>query len=406
MVDILHPRVNPPRGPRFRAPDPGLAGRTLAGSAVGLEVEVLEDVQSFAELRVEWRELLQDSSADCVFLTWEWLYTWWQHLAAGRRLHLITVRRGGRLMGVAPLAVRPRQPKRLFPFLALEFMGTGSVGSDYLDFIVRRGEETAVSEALADCFADSDLMLELSQVKLSSTRVGDFASRLMDEGWSATQAVTDICPYIDLDGHGWDSFLDSLGKSHRYNVRRRLRNLESSFAVTWEQASSEESRQRCFRTLLELHNLRWATRQGSDALHHRELVAFHEEWTRLAMDRGWLRLCLLKLDREPAAAVYGFSYGGVFHFYQSGFDPAYSSHSVGLAALAMSIRCAVEEGTREYDLLHGNEGYKFLWTKQGRDLSRFNIYPPNSSGLIYRQAIRLRQGMKAVVGRPHPTQVG
>lgn len=390
MVDILHPRLNAARSLPMPVP------------ASGLDVQVLEDSRAFAELQTEWRELLEDSSADCIFLSWEWLYTWWQHLAAERRLHLVTVRRGGRLMGVAPLAVRPRQPQRLFPFHALEFLGTGSVGSDYLDFIVRRGEEAAVTDALADSFADSELMLELSQVKLSSTRVGEFAARLADQGWFATQTVTDICPYVDLAGHDWDSYIAGLGKAHRYNVRRRLRNLESSFAVDWEQVSSEESRQRCFRTLLELHNMRWATRQGSDALHHQGLVEFHEEWTRLALERGWLRLCVLSLDREPAAAVYGLRYGDVFHFYQSGFDPAYSSHSVGLAALAMSMRGAIEEGAGEYDLLHGDESYKFLWTKQGRDLSRLNLYPPNSNGLIYRQAIRLRQRVKAVVRRPHP----
>ena len=35
-----------------------------------------------------------------------------------------------------------------------------------------------------------------------------------------------MCPFIDLTGHSWDSYLDDLGPAHRYNFRRRLRNLE------------------------------------------------------------------------------------------------------------------------------------------------------------------------------------
>lgn len=400
MVDILDPRLNAV---------PGFSTRThvLPGaSAAALEVEMVEDVYAFAALRAEWRELLENSSADCIFLTWEWMYTWWKHLSTGRQLHLITVRRGGRLVGIAPLAVRPRQPQRLFPFHALEFIATGSVGSDYLDFIIRRGEEAAVTEAFATSLADGELMLELSQVKLSSTHAGGFAARLQEQGWTASRMVTDICPYVDLEGHTWESYVASLGKAHRSNVRRRLRNLQNLFAVSWEQAASEESRERCFRRLLELHTQRWETREGSDALNSRALVEFHDEWTRLALKRGWLRLCLLSLDREPVAAVYGLRYGATFHFYQSGFDPAYSSHSVGLAALAMSIRGAVEEGAVEYDLLHGSESYKFLWTDRGRDLSRLQLYPPNSSGLLYRQAIRLRQGVKAVMHWAPMTHAG
>lgn len=402
MVDILHTRLNAVQDLSRLAAASRLAGEPTPA----LEVEVVDDVYSFASLRAEWRELLEDSSADCIFLSWEWMYTWWKHLSAGRRLHLITARRRGRLMGVAPLAVRPRQPQRLFPFHALEFIATGSVGSDYLDLIVRRGEEEAVTEAFATSLDGSDLMLELAQVKLSSTRVGELAARLRDQGWSASQTVTDICPYVNLAGHDWESYVASLGKAHRSNVRRRLRNLQSSFALGWEQAASEESRQRCLRHLLELHNLRWETRQGSDALNSRALTEFHDEWTSLALKRGWLRLCLLTLDREPVAAVYGLRYGDVFHFYQSGFDPAYSSHSVGLAALAMSIRGAIEEGAVEYDLLHGSESYKFLWTDQGRDLSRLELYPPNSSGLLYRQAIRLRRGVKAVIHWAPRAQAG
>ncbi len=52
--------------------------------------------------------------------------------------------------------------------------------------------------------------------------------------------------------------------------------------------------------------------------------------SRLALDRRWLRLFVLRLDGVPVAALYGFLYQRVFYFYQSGYDPRYSKHSVGL----------------------------------------------------------------------------
>jgi len=55
----------------------------------------------------------------------------------------------------------------------------------------------------------------------------------------------------------------------------------------------------------------------------------------LALARDWLRLFVLRFDGKPAASLYGFRYNGVFYFYQSGFDPVYGKHSVGLVTMAL-----------------------------------------------------------------------
>src|SRR5438034_687859 len=207
-------------------------------------IEVVEQAARFRDLRQEWNALLQASASDCLFLTWEWLYTWWQCLSGKNSLFLLLVRFGEELVAIAPMMIRPRQLTRLLPFQTLEFLGTGSAGSDYLDLIIRRGMEEPVA----------------------------------------------------------------------------------------------------------LHHRRWRPRGGSDALHTENLIAFHREFTRTALERGWLRLFTLWLGEKPAASLYGFRYGRTFYFYQSGFDPAYAKNSVGLVTMGLSIESALEEGAEEYDL--------------------------------------------------------
>src|SRR5712692_9292662 len=103
------------------------------------QVERIDDAAAFEQLREEWTALLSTGQSDCLLLTWEWLFTWWTHLGAGRRLAILTVRTGGELIALAPLASGSRGLGRLLSVRSLEFLGTGSVGSDYLDLIVRRG---------------------------------------------------------------------------------------------------------------------------------------------------------------------------------------------------------------------------------------------------------------------------
>src|SRR6266550_2101649 len=90
-----------------------------------IQIEIIDDAAAFARLRPEWNALLASSRSDCVFLTWEWLHTWWKELSDGRHLFIVTVRRDSRLVALAPLSV-----SRLWPSVRrLEFLGIGSVGS-------------------------------------------------------------------------------------------------------------------------------------------------------------------------------------------------------------------------------------------------------------------------------------
>jgi CelD/BcsL family acetyltransferase involved in cellulose biosynthesis len=127
------------------------------------------------------------------------------------------------------------------------------------------------------------------------------------------------------------------------------------------------------------------------------LRAFHEEISERALARGWLRLFVLRLDGKPAAALYGFKYDSTFYFYQSGFDPRYKKESVGLIAMGLAIKSAVEEGVEEYDLLHGDETYKLHWAAEARELGRLDLYPPRMLGWLQQHAMSVKGALRGVV---------
>jgi CelD/BcsL family acetyltransferase involved in cellulose biosynthesis len=361
-------------------------------------IDKIEGLEHFEAIRDEWNELLADSDSDCLFLTWEWLFTWWKHLAEERRLFILTARRDGRLIGIAPLAWRPRRWRRMLPFPALEFIGAGSAGSDYLDFIIRRGEEGQTLIALAAYFADNKLIIELSRVNGSHSQASQYALETLRQGWAVAQLVTDVCYFIDLSAHTWESYLASLGASHRYNVRRRMRNLEKEWYVDFELVKNEEMRAVGLKVLVELHRRRWHERGGPGAFNTPALIGFHAELSRLALEQGWLRLFVLRLNGKPVAALYGFNYHGTFNFYQSGFDPKYSRNSVGLVTMALAIKYAIEDKVLIYDFLRGDEPYKFLWAQEKRELIRFELFPKTERDGIfsgfYKRVVRLRWGIK------------
>jgi CelD/BcsL family acetyltransferase involved in cellulose biosynthesis len=256
---------------------PASAARPLPCS-----IEQIEETEGFRRLRPEWDGLLASSRSDSIFLTWEWLFTWWKHLAGRRRLSILAVRSAGELIAIAPLALRPPDYGRLTPFRALEFLGTGSVGSDYLDLIVRAGQEPLALPALAGHLARGKVMLEMAQIRTGGSLARDLAERIEGRGWSLTASSTSVCPYIDLEGRTWASYLAGLGPAHRANLQRRLRNMERSFEWSFREAESEEERREFLGHLIDLHHLRRQELGGSDAFNTPGLLAFHEEFSALA----------------------------------------------------------------------------------------------------------------------------
>jgi CelD/BcsL family acetyltransferase involved in cellulose biosynthesis len=347
-----------------------------------VETELVQDVERFEQLREDWNELLRASCSDNLFLTFEWLHAWWRHLGEGRQLHVLVARDGGRLVAAAPCALRPG---RLFRRArTLEFLGTGMVGSDYLDVLVRHGCEGLAIPALAAALARLGASIDLRQLPAGSS----FGSRLLgalgEKRWGVSERETDVCPFIPLAGRSWETYLASLGPGHRYNVGRRTRALQRHEGFYFERVESEDRRRDVLAELFRLHDLRWRDRGGSEAFASPPVRAFHEDVSRTALERGWLRLFALHLDGVTAAVLYAFRYGPVCCFYQSGFDPRYARQSVGLVILGLSIRSAIEEGAAEFDLLHGDEPYKSHWARERRVLARAQAYPRGGASLVLR----------------------
>jgi CelD/BcsL family acetyltransferase involved in cellulose biosynthesis len=360
-----------------------------------MAVECVDDAATFAAMRGEWNRLLRASAADNPFLTWEWLHTWWQHLGESSGLRLIVVRSGDQLVAVAPLRL---VNSALYWFARLEFLGTGHAGSDYLDVIVRREHETESIEAIAQYLKANQIAMRLAHLAPSSLG-RRLAEQVASDGWAFSTADDGTCPVIPLAGLTFDGYLATLGSSHRANFRRRLKGLTQKFEMQFEQVRTHRQRCDALAALVGYHENRWKEEGGSSAFMTPAVVAFQDEITRHALDAGWLRMYVLRLNGETAAVMYGFNYGGRFYFYQHGFDDRYQAHSVGLVLMGLTIRAAIEEGAGEFDMLWGVEPYKFLWARTARTLQRVELFPIHFGGTVHRHALEARRNVKNLARR-------
>jgi CelD/BcsL family acetyltransferase involved in cellulose biosynthesis len=302
--------------------------------------------------REEWNSLA--SSTRNIFATWEWNSVWWKHFGRSKKLLLSACRsEDGRIVALLPLYLWRRYPFRIVRFL-------GHHGGDQLGPICLPHHRQAVAEALARALSHQ-----------ADVFVGERLA--CEEGWSALLPARELgkeaSPVLRFSVSSWEGFLQSRSRNFREQARRRERKLAESHEVRYRLADDPEQLQSDLDTLFQLHSARWDGKPTGFSTRE----AFHRDFATYALERGWLRLWFLDVDGEPRAACYGFRFGDVESFYQSGRDPSWNQYSVGFIILLHSIREALADGMTEYRLLRGDEPYKFRFANEDNDLETIAI---------------------------------
>jgi CelD/BcsL family acetyltransferase involved in cellulose biosynthesis len=332
-----------------------------------LELTLYTDETGFTALHDEWNDLLQRSRFDTIFLTWEWQTTWWRTLGATRGpLFLLALREADglnrRLVGIAPLYFSQYdRPNTLHVVGCLEV-------ADYLDLIVEAGREEAVYAAFLDWLAGPTAP-PWERVDLCNQPARSLAHTVLPElargrGWPTEVRQEDVCPVITLPApttapgfDGWETYLATLDKKERHEIRRKLRRIEreapdSGVRYVRDPAGLDDAIQ----TFVRLHRL---SSRDKDAFMDDQMQGFFRAIAATLAEHGWLQLSLLEVEGQAVASYFCFEYNNEVQVYNSGFDPqAYPQFSPGWVLLARLIEDAIYQGRARFDFLQGDEDYK------------------------------------------------
>ncbi|MEE9325538.1 MAG: GNAT family N-acetyltransferase [Dehalococcoidia bacterium] len=298
--------------------------------------------EEFDSLEAEWNALMPNSFSDTVFSTPLWQRIWWQELGQQGELLLYSFRKDGKLVGVAPMM---RQNA------LLSFIGESSI-CDYLDFVVSREAEEEVYRALADHIESLEWeSFSLSGIPAPSPTLNRIPSLFRDKGHSVDIRVEDVCPRLELSPT-WDDYLATLTKKDRHELRRKMRRLEKAGDACYYAVEDTQH-------LDEFLSLLKTSRQDKARFMTPKVENFFRAMAQALAQAGYLRLFFLEVNGTKVSSAICFDYGGWFSIYNSGYDVAYSSLSVGLLLKAFCLKEAIAAGRRCFDFLRGAEYYKY-----------------------------------------------
>jgi CelD/BcsL family acetyltransferase involved in cellulose biosynthesis len=344
---------------------------------------------SFAGLEQDWSTLLARSNADSLFMSFEWLETWWSVFGEGLRgvPALVIAETGDCVRGLAPLYRRRVSHRRGLWGTRLEIIGgawrTAGVGfSERLAFLADVSAEARIMDALAsEILADPDWDDLLITYTSADGPTGRTLERMARDCGGYLRGPDRMEAWeIPLTGDV-DAFRRRLGPNTRSRVfgsRARL----SAAGQVHEWIADADRLEHALDLLDELYRERWG--RGFDGHLRRLYGAIATRQTAA----GHPAVSVLEFDHQPVSVLLNLRAGGREYAIASAFrEVDLKRVSPGWLHLGLAIERACRDGMSHFDLLGGNgkrEQFKRHLGGEPSELVSFQLIRSPWLALVYR----------------------
>ncbi|MGH2492588.1 MAG: GNAT family N-acetyltransferase, partial [Candidatus Limnocylindria bacterium] len=244
--------------------------------------------------------------------------------------------------------------------------------TDEQDVVAPAGQERSVATAVAGWIAgETPRRVRLDYVPEDAPTLGVIATVLRERGYRVERTRLITSPRLRVAGD-FATYVQHLGKKERHELRRKIRRLEKATRATFRWATDAE-RAATLDRFFALHRL---SRGEKADFMTPDIERFFRDIADALAPLGRLRLGVLHAHDEDAAVFFAFAYRGTLALYNAAYDPALASLSIGIVGHAWAIREAIRERFDTYDLLRGEEPYKYDLGGTDRWLGRLEATLP------------------------------
>jgi CelD/BcsL family acetyltransferase involved in cellulose biosynthesis len=327
-----------------------------AGTRIEREIEPLAEA---------W-DALADRTEAPPFARPGWFSAWWGAFGRGS-LELVTLRRGGRLVAVLPLARRRGALRALANYHSPAFSPAAE-------------DTRALQEVAEAAVAGKPCQLALPFVERAGPALGAVRDAAATADFRVLERTLLRTPVVAIEGD-WESYLASLSRKFRKELRRHRRQLDSEHQVGLEIVDEPGEVASRLEEAFELEGSGWKASAGTAIASQPQTRRFYEEVMGWAAARGMLRLCFLRVDRRPIAVDIALEDHGVRYLLKGGFDPAWARFSPGTLLLEAGLEEAFTAGLTTVEIGGGEDSYKLRWTADVRERALLQAFPSNPFGL-------------------------
>jgi len=315
-----------------------------------MQIEIINSIKQFDKLEKNWNNIYTLDSHAQIFLSWSWLRGWLELAPHDCFILAVRAKPNSPYVAFFPLAMRSLQWANVNVYRALQTCAHPV--ADYTGFICEPEYEQDAIRNFA-LYIHQNLQWDVFHIKdIQDPRLNIFLEHFSQVDFQLTSNQGVACPYISLPDT-WEEYLqNSISRKPRKNLRNSLNKIEknSDFNFTSIQTDNLDKQ---IEVLFELWQIKWGKQPESILNTYRNVFRKCAESNSL-----WIDILWDKTTPVAATGMYIDSNKKVVYGQMTGFNPEYSKLSPGRAMMAFSIKKAIENQFKIYDLLRGDLDYK------------------------------------------------
>ncbi len=354
-------------------------------------------IAEFTNLKIQWQNLLSRSNADSLFLSWHWMFSWWEIYGNIKNDELILIGiydEKDILICLAPLYITLDKIKNTISIKRLQFIGSrvgGSSGfrTEYLQFIIDKRVSTNAIKMIFDevitkysfdelWLSDLDVNSETYHAMIKLDKKHKIYRRAQEEGYSYGINVS-----VD-----YEEYVSKLGKNTRLKFFNRRKILNKLGKVTIEEVTNNNFRD-VLNLLAEFQLHRWD-----------ELISYdkHSLFIEKLIKDSSIVICgvIVKLNDESIGCTFDILSSNRSYNIQSGYKEGVDKK---IAMGSLTIGYAIEKYCKNeqcdyYDFLAGegkNSNYKSRIAKTDIKFQSIQII----SSTILRIVYKIKDGLNS-----------
>jgi len=358
--------------------------------------------EEFIQLRESWNDLLNQSTESYPFLSWEWLFSWWEIFAQkGEQLLIILVHQGSELVGIAPFYIKKKAIGR-----ALKSIGEGekrdeAIITHYQDIICKNKKNEFVTAVISEYLNENKTWdyTEFSFVLDNSNLM-----TLMQKSKPVYKMTSSLGFRYLLDlKRSFDELYASLGKSSRKSFRSKRNRLQKKGELTLSSLDVEKD----IDDSLDIHASFHTHRQqelGHEAQYlKKRFRQFHASLLKRLKGTGKAEIRTLNVDDNPIASSLNYISNNdekaTVYSYSGGYKITDDSRLSPMFIFDMlEFEYLIENNVAYYDFLSATEeaSYKNTYRCDTYAVSKIRWFEDTKTGFIYYKSFKLRHSLSFV----------
>jgi CelD/BcsL family acetyltransferase involved in cellulose biosynthesis len=358
-----------------------------------MELIRIEDLRDFSRLKGEWNNLLSSSGNDTLFLSHEWLSSWWESYGRDDRLMVLLLRRDGSLVGAAPLMI-VKCKVRGFPVNKVAFIGdpAWTLG----DFIIREDGGKEISRLMEYILSIPCDIADFRNIPVGSKNITVIEKFLEAMNTKYLIHETSSAPLLRT-GATWEDFYSRRSGKFKKTLRNKLNRINKFGKVEVQRFSTREEIKNIMPVVFGIGLKSWKNRITNAISSNEQNRSFYSKIAYIMADSGRISIWLLNLNGNSIAFEYHINYRDKTYALLADYDEDYKLLSPGSVLEFYIMRHFIENGASEYDLGCGANFYKMGWTDTVRRHVGFLIYKDTLYSRMFMLAeTRILPGLKAI----------